>query len=78
MATIRLVSNACFSRVSSPAKGVDGYGMVQVHGEILPAEKLAYSLVAAAFVDDEDHRIKPQRLRNHVVYKHGLPGSRST
>src|SRR4030095_7971364 len=49
--------------------------MVQIYGEILPAKKLAYPFVAAALVDDEDHRIEPQSLSNHVVYEHGLPRS---
>src|SRR3972149_10412888 len=50
----RLLFTREFSR-----EGVHGHGMIQIHGEILPAEKLAYSLVAAIFIDAEDHRAHP-------------------
>src|SRR5262249_54726690 len=56
------------------SEGIDRYGVVQIDSEILPTEKLAYSFVAAALVDDEDHRIEPQRLSDHVVYQDGLSG----
>src|SRR5713226_7204316 len=41
------------------SEGVDDQGMIQIHSEILSAEKLAYPLVAAALIDDENHRIEP-------------------
>src|SRR5262249_20283853 len=54
------------------SKGIDRYGVVQINGKILPTEKLTYPFIAATLVDDEDHRIEPQGLSDHVVYKDGL------
>src|SRR5262249_14752407 len=54
------------------SEGIDRYGVVQINGEILPTEKLTYPFIAAPLIDDEDHRIEPQGLSDHVVYKDGL------
>src|SRR5262245_18134669 len=57
------------------SEGINRYRVIQINGKILPTEKLAYPFIAAALVDDEGHRIEPQRLSDHVVYQHGLSGS---
>src|SRR5262249_16474078 len=51
------------------SKVIDRYGVVQINDQMLSTEKLTYRFIAAPLVNDEDHRIEPQGLSDHVVYK---------